>query len=363
MQRNIGLAVGRGTGPELADVFERTVQNIGQLYSTTAVITRSPRIYHSYFSLLPEGDLERIRQLTEEDAAHYEQFCRDQAVSGTSAIFRTAMNAQSLYLVRQRLRAVKVDVIQAQKASLLLIRDAAQGFYTGENSHVPGVVTRTMTFSREITDQVISFALRRARDEWPDGEVREIIMAYKFHLLDGAFAEWVADAAARHGVDIALCQPDTVNRNLIERGLSPRTVIISGNEWADIMHAVLLDRFAAERQESRFTENIHLHPEVSGLVEYQTVHGSADDLAGTNRVNPMATVRAAAAVMERHVHCTGATKAMELALDSLRSREILTSDLGGSHSTTAVVDALLDVLEPHVAPAADTGPADPSAAP
>ena len=42
----------------------------------------------------------------------------------------------------------------------------------------------------------------------------------------------------------------------------------------------LLDRFGAERQESRFTENVHLHPDVAGLVEYQTVHGSADDLEG-----------------------------------------------------------------------------------
>ncbi|ASO20759.1 isocitrate/isopropylmalate dehydrogenase [Actinoalloteichus hoggarensis] len=350
MGRNIGLAVGRGTGPELADVFEQTAHHIGGLYSRSVTITRSPRIYHSYSSLLAEGDTRRMRRGTEEDADHYERFCRDQADRGTSAIFRTAINAQSLYLVRRRLRAVKVDLIAGASGELLLIRDAAQGFYTGENSHSPGVVTRTMTFSREITDQVISFALRRARDEWPDDDVDEIVMAYKFHLLDGAFTEWVADAAARHGVDIALRQPDTVNRDLIERGPSRRTLIIGGNEWADAMHAVLLDRFAAERQESRFTENIHLHPEVSGLVEFQTVHGSADDLAGRDRVNPTATVRAAAAIMERHAHCTGAIRAMELALESVRTLGVHTPDLGGDHSTTAMTAALLDVLEPHAAP-------------
>jgi isocitrate/isopropylmalate dehydrogenase len=343
----IGLAVGRGTGSELAAVFERILDRLAEFHSVGIDITRSPRIYHSFSSLKAEGGIEQVRRLTQEDAEHYEQFCRTQADLGTSAIFRTAINAQSLYLVRQRLQAVKVDVIATGDTSLLLIRDEAQGFYTGENDHSPGVVTRTMAFSREITEKVISFALWRARQEWPDGRVDQVVMAYKFHLLEGALDEWVAESSRRHRVDIKLFQPDTVNRNLIEHGPSARTVIIAGNEWADIMHVVLLDRFGGERQENRCTENFHLLPEVTGLVEYQTVHGSADDLEGTGTVNPVATVRAAAAIAERHAGCTGAVRAMERALVSVASRGIRTPDLGGRHSTTAVVDALLGVLDPH----------------
>lgn len=350
----IGLAVGRGTGTELATVFERILDGLAQLYSVEIEVARSPRIYHSYSSLRAEGGAERVRGLTQEDAEHYEQFCRAQANLGTPAIFRTAINAQSLYLVRQRLQAVKVDVIATGDRSLLLVRDEAQGFYTGENDHSPGVVSRTLAFSREITEKVVSFALRRARQEWPDGEACRVVMAYKFHLLDGALDEWVAESSARHGVDIGLFQPDTVNRNLIERGLPARTVIIAGNEWADIMHVVLLDRFGSERQETRHTENVYLHPDVGGLVEYQTVHGSADDLEGRDTVNPVATVRAAAAIAERHAGCAGAVRAMERALESVENRGIRTADAGGRHSTTAVVDALLDALAPHehVGPAA-----------
>ncbi|MCP2170144.1 isocitrate/isopropylmalate family dehydrogenase [Goodfellowiella coeruleoviolacea] len=342
----IGLAIGRGTGAELAAVFERVLARLGQLYATEIDVTRSPRIYHSYSSLRREGGIERIRRLTQEDAEHYELFCRTQARHGVPAIFRTAINAQSLYLVRQRLQAVKVDVIAHQDTSLLLVRDEAQGFYTGENSHSPGTVTRTMSFSREITEKVVSFALRRARQEWPDRGIGQVLMAYKFHLLDGALDEWVAEISERHGTPIRLCQPDTVNRNLIERDPPERTVIIAGNEWADIMHVVLLDRFGSERQESRCTENIHLRAEVAGLTEYQTVHGSADDLEGRDAVNPVATVRAAAAIAERHAGCAGAVRAVERALRSVAERGIRTADLGGRHTTTAVVDALLDVLEP-----------------
>jgi isocitrate/isopropylmalate dehydrogenase len=344
----IGLAVGRGTGTELAAVFERIVNAFARSCSVDVELARSPRIYHSYSSLRGEGGIERIRRLTEEDARHYEQFCRSLATSGTGAVFRTAINAQSLYLVRQRLQAVKVDVIGSGDSSLLLVRDEAQGFYTGENVHSPGLITRTTTFSREITEKVIAFAVERARREWDGGRIDRIVLAYKFHLLDGALDDWVRESAARHGIEISLCQPDTVNRNLVEHGLTGRTVIVAGNEWADIMHVVLLDRFGSERQESRFTENVHLHPEVAGLVEYQTVHGSADDLEGRDLVNPVATARAAAAVAERHAGCAGAVRAMERALASLADRGIRTPDLGGRHSTTAVVDALLEALEPRV---------------
>ncbi|MER5349300.1 isocitrate/isopropylmalate family dehydrogenase [Kitasatospora sp. NPDC002551] len=345
MKPAVGLAVGRGTGAELAAVFERALHRIAAVHGAGVEIVRSPRTYHSYVSLREEvGGTERIRRLTEEDARHYERFCRERARLGTTAVFRTAVNAQSLYLVRQRLQAVKVEPITAGGASLLLVRDEAQGFYTGENRHTPGVVTRTMEFSREITGKVLEFAVRRARRQWPDDGPAQVVMAYKFHLLDGALDDWVGELGRDLGVEVRLFQPDTVNRNLIAHGLADRTVLVAGNEWADIMHVVLLDRFGGERQESRCTENVHLHPELAELVEYQTVHGSADDLAGKDTVNPVATLRAAAAIAERHAGCPDAVAAVEAALAVSEEYGVRTPDVGGRHSTTDVVDAVLGAL-------------------
>lgn len=344
--------MGRGTGPELAAVFERVLGVLTADHPTGVRIVRSPRLYHSYVSLRAHGGPAGIQELTGQDAEHYERFCRDLAAGGTTAVFRTAINAQSLYLVRRRLCAVKVDLLRAGETSLLLVRDQAQGFYTGENLHTPGAVTRTLSFSRETTGTVVRHALERARREWPDGRIDRIVMAYKFHLLDGAFDTWVAGIAERLGVRIEVFQPDTVNRNLITHGLPERTLLIAGNEWADIMHVVLLDRFGAQRQESRCTENVCLDPGAAGLVEYQTVHGSADDLAGRDLVNPVATVRAAALVAERHAGVPGAVRAVEAALTALDDKDVRTPDLGGRHSTTAVVDALVDVLDPPGAAAA-----------
>ncbi|OLF06770.1 isocitrate dehydrogenase [Actinophytocola xinjiangensis] len=340
----VGLAIGHGTGPELAAVFDRVLTHLGDTHGVTFHIVRSPRTYHTYRSLRHAG-LDQIRATTRDDADHYEQYCRELADRSVTAVFRTAINAQSLYLVRQRLRAVKTDLLTTHDTTLLLIRDEAQGFYTGHNSHAPGEITRTMRFSRDTTEQVIGYALARAHREWPDTGPHQILMAYKFHLLDGALDDWVTDLTRRTGTPIRLCQPDTVNRDLIEHGLPGRTLLIAGNEWADIMHVVLLDRFGGQRQENHHTENTYLHPDVLGLIEYQTVHGSADDLTGHNTVNPTATVRAAAAIAQHHGGCAGAIDTVEQALHTAHSDTT-------TATTTDLVDTLLDHLHPHTTSAA-----------
>lgn len=361
----IGLAVGRGTGAQVADVFEEAVGRFAELYGRRVAVRRSPRVYESYVSLrsaattraagpagVTAGDVrdlgavDFIRRLTRQDAEHYEGFLRETAAAGVPVVFRTAINAQTLYLVRQRLHAVKVDTLDAAGARLLLVRDQAQGFYTGDNEHGPGRVRRITEFSKEITEKVLRYALWRARHEWPGEGPAGIVMAYKFHLLDGALDEWAADFAEREGIEVRVFQPDTVNRNLIAHGPADRTVLVAGNEWADIMHVVLLDRFGAGRQEDHCTRNVHLHDDVAGLVEYQTVHGSADDLEGRDLLNPVAAIRAAAAVAECHADCAGAISAVERALARIREAGVRTPDLGGRHSTTEVVHALLAELEP-----------------
>ncbi|WP_406633359.1 isocitrate/isopropylmalate family dehydrogenase [Amycolatopsis sp. WGS_07] len=341
----IALAVGEGTGPELADAFELTVNRFGEIYSVKPRVNRSPRVYGTYFSVPDRSDRDRISQLTREDAAHYEDFCREQHLAGVSAVFRTAINAQSLYLVRQRLLSVKIDPLDSESLSIFLVRDQMQGFYTGANSHNGNLVERTFQFSKDLFDRILSFALERARTHWGKDCPDQVLLVYKFHLFDGVLSAWADQLAEKHQVDLVLVQPDTANRNLLGGKLPARSVIVGSNEWADIMHAVLLDRLGLGPQEGRFSENVYLHPDLRGLAEYQTVHGSADDIGGKNLVNPTATVRAAAAIMQRHGGCPGAVASMERALADLGERGIATADLGGTASTTEVVDTLLGLLD------------------
>ena len=205
-------------------------------------------------------------------------------------------------------------------------------------------MSRSCQFSKELTGRIIAYSIDRARQLWGDDAIASVSMVYKFHLFDGVFSAWAKEWSKEYGIKIEYVQPDTANRNLLAFGIRGHQLVIAGNEWADIMHVVLLNMFGQGAQETRCTENVYLHPDVYGLSEYQTVHGSADDIAGKGLVNPAATVRAAASILERNTGCKGIKAALEAALLSLRQGNIVTPDQGGDKSTNEVVDSILDTV-------------------
>ena len=212
-------------------------------------------------------------------------------------------------------------------------------------------VSRTCEFSKALTERIIAYSINRADELWGARTIDSVNLVYKFHLFDGIFSIWAEEWSKKFGLKINFVQPDTANRNLLAFGIRGHHLMIAGNEWADIMHVILLNMFGQGAQEARCTENVYLYPGLHDLSEYQTVHGSADDIAGKGVVNPSATLRAAAAILERHAGCKGIEEAMDRTLLILQRRGALTPDQGGNKSSTEVVDSVLDILTTAISPA------------
>ncbi len=77
---------------------------------------------------------------------------------------------------------------------------------------------------------------------------------------------------------------------------------------------------------------------------FEPVHGSAPDIAGTNRANPVAAVRSAAMLLDHAGDHEGAVCIEKAILDVLAGG-IRTPDMGGSAGTRAFGDALLQALQ------------------
>ncbi|KAM5458157.1 hypothetical protein MaudCBS49596_000069 [Microsporum audouinii] len=347
----IGVAIGHGTGPELATVFEHVVRELASRYSLGVEFVRSDRIYHSYNSL-PLADESQnatpdICDETVNDITHYQQFCEQEASRGLKVIFRTAISAQSLYAVRQQLEAVKVECFDRGTSSLLVIRDQAQGFYTGTNKleSDQDSVSRVCHFRKGVFQHIIAFSLERAREKWGHdlGGITSVFLVYKFHLFDGLLLSWARDWTKEFGIKVEFIQPDTMNRNLIAFGVH-RCLMIAGNEYADIMQTIFLEKFNMRVQETSCSENVYLKPVLNRLSEYQTTHGSADDITGKGIVNPSATIRAAAAILERFGGCVGIDAKVDDTLNILQKNKSGTPDQGGNLTTAAFVDVFLRTL-------------------
>lgn len=344
----IGLAVGRGTGPELAAVFRQVLERMACHVNVQVEITQSPRIYQSYNSLLTLPDAGGIiTQKSREDADHYQDFLKSQAAQGAAAVFRTSFSAQALYDVRERLESVKVEHFKSASKELLLVRDQAQGFYGGLSLYDASskIISRTCTFQEGIMSRIVDFALARARTVWPGLFLDSVTLVYKHHLFDGIFDTWAKRWSTHYGIPIKFVQPDTTNRNILAFGFPERSLIITGNEYGDIMQAFLLQIFGGEAQETSCAENVYLKPGLRNLSEFQTIHGSADDIAEKNLVNPTATVRIATTILDNHRGRTNLNNALSQVLELMRRKRMLTPDQGGHLQTQPFLDRLLDTLE------------------
>lgn len=77
----------------------------------------------------------------------------------------------------------------------------------------------------------------------------------------------------------------------------------------------------------------------------EPVHGSAPDIAGQSKANPIASIRSAALLLEYMGYPEPALKIYNAVDSVLREGKVLTPDLpGGSSTTTEVEEAVLKAL-------------------
>jgi 3-isopropylmalate dehydrogenase len=79
-----------------------------------------------------------------------------------------------------------------------------------------------------------------------------------------------------------------------------------------------------------------------GLCE--PVHGSAPDIAGTGKANPLAMILSAALMLRHGFSREEAAASVESAVDKALERGLRTADLGGSATTAEATEAVLKEL-------------------
>lgn len=111
-------------------------------------------------------------------------------------------------------------------------------------------------------------------------------------------------------------------------------VIVAPNMFGDILSEI----GAAIQGGLGFSPSGNIHPEKSGM--FEPIHGSAPTIAGKGRANPIAAIWAGAMMLD-FLGESDAANAIVNAIEALiEAGEVLTPDLGGNSSTSAVGDEL-----------------------
>jgi 3-isopropylmalate dehydrogenase len=77
---------------------------------------------------------------------------------------------------------------------------------------------------------------------------------------------------------------------------------------------------------------------------YEPIHGSAPDIAGQGKANPLATILSAAMMLRYSLSLPAEADRIEKAVAAALASGVRTADIGGTTSTSAMGDAVLAAL-------------------
>ena len=112
-------------------------------------------------------------------------------------------------------------------------------------------------------------------------------------------------------------------------------VVIGSNLFADI----LTDLGAAIQGSMGLAASANLNPEREHPSLFEPVHGSAPDIAGQGKANPIGAIWSGA-LMLRHLGDEAAAARIEAAIARVTAAGIVTAEVGGKASTSEVGDAI-----------------------
>jgi isocitrate dehydrogenase (NAD+) len=231
-----------------------------------------------------------------------------------------------------------------QNVDLVVVRENTEGLYSGrEHEVVDGVVEALKIVTRSASERIMRFAFEYARHH---GRKRLCVLhkASVMRLSDGLFLDCARRVAENYPyLEVEFRAIDTVFLELV---LDPsrHDMLVSGNLDGDLLSDLC----------AGFVGGLGVVPGANlgdGCAVFEAVHGTAPDLAGKDTANPLALILSAE-LMLRHIGEAGAAARLRGGVETvLRERRALTRDLGGSASTSAMTDALLETIERAGAPA------------
>ena len=229
---------------------------------------------------------------------------------------------------------------------MVVIRENTEGEYANVGGFQykgfpEEVAVQTSVFTRRGIERVVRYSFELARSRNKKRRLASITKSnaqgYGMVLWDEVFAQVAAEYP---DIETESLLVDAACMNFIRRPQS-FDVVVASNLFGD----VLTDIGAIITGSMGLAPSGNINPERAFPSVFEPVHGSAPDIAGKGIANPMATVFSSA-MMLRHLGETEAADAVDAAVESvLRDGETVPADLGGSSSTQAIGDAIVNALE------------------
>ena len=227
---------------------------------------------------------------------------------------------------------------------MLFIRENSEGEYAGSGSWLykgkPNeVVIQDGVFSRQGCERIIRYAFETAK-----ALGKSVTSISKANALNYSMVFWDQIFA-----EVSKEYPEVETHSYLVDAASmfmvkdPKRfqVVVTSNLFGDI----LTDLGAAIAGGMGLAAGANLNPERKFPSMFEPIHGSAPDIAGQQKSNPLATVWSAAQMLEFFGYQKWADRLIEIIEEMLVEKKVLTPDLGGNAKTSQVGDEVIRKLQ------------------
>jgi 3-isopropylmalate dehydrogenase len=301
----VGVIGGDGIGPEVVSEALKVVRAAGVDLELTEMDLGGAR-YLRTGELLPDEALDRLRGL---DAILL-------GAVGTPEVPPGVLERGLLLRLRFELDLyANVRPFTSADRDLVVVRENTEGTYAGEGGFLRRgspheVATQGSVNTRMGVERCVRYAFELAGSR----PRRHLTLVHKTNVLTFAGDLWqrTFDEVGAQYPDVATGY-DHVDAACIHLVGSPQRydVIVTDNLFGDI----LTDLAGAVTGGIGLAASANLNPARVGPSLFEPVHGSAPDIAGTGRANPLAAIRSAAMMLDFLGEADAAARMTKAVLD------------------------------------------------
>ena len=341
MRRRIAVLPGDGIGPEIVGqalrVLDAVAQTFGHEFETSshpmggcAIDALGDPLPPSTLAACRESDAVLLGAVGGPSWDHLDGSQRPESgLLRLRAELGLYANLRPAFLHRTLRDASPLkDEITARGVDMVIVRELTGGIYFGRRGTSRGPSGReafdTETYHEDEIRRIarVGFELARKRR-------RRVTSVDKANVLDSSRL-WraVVTETAADFPDVA-CEHLYVDNAAMQiiRDPSRFDVVIASNLFGDIL----------SDEAAMLTGSIGLLPSASlngsGRGLYEPIHGSAPDIAGQDRANPIATILSAAMMLRLSFALEDEAASVERAVDAVLTRNVRTPDIAGPGST------------------------------
>jgi isocitrate dehydrogenase (NAD+) len=329
----ITLIPGDGIGPEVTSAARKVLAAAGVLIDWE-IMDAGASAVEQYGTVLPEETLESIRK----NKVALKGPIITPIGKGFQSVNVQLRKALDLYANVRPVSSALGITFQHRPIDLVIFRENTEDLYAGMEYEVaPGVAQ-----SLKIITEKASTRIAQAAFKWAQTRERKLVHAvHKANIMkksDGLFLDSVRRVAAQY--------PEITYKEIIVDNCAMQMVmhpeqfdvVVLGNLYGDIIS----DLAAGLVGGLGVVPGANLGDQVA---VFESVHGSAPDIAGKGIADPVATILSATMMM-RHLGENKVADRIQAALVLLfAERKHLTPDLGGTATTDELVNALIAKIQ------------------